>query len=85
MTRKEEFEKVKELIRENIELTNCGLFNTRNVAGDEMKTLFDGKYFTLDICESWSYYELFGTNENEWNEINYIYAEISDNPFYCVI
>lgn len=85
MTRKEEFEKVKQIIIDKSALYNCGLFNCRNTAGDEMKVLFDGKHFRLECCENWAYFEIFGTNEDEWCELNYLYATASDNPFYVVI
>ena len=73
MTRKEELEKVKEIMKETIDTYSCGLFNTRNIAGDFMATLFNGKYFTLDACYSWSYFELFGTTEEEFKEIKKYY------------
>lgn len=52
---------------------NCGIYNTRNMVGDEMKTIYKGKYFTLDICYYWAYFEVFGTTEDEFNQIEEFY------------
>ena len=76
MTRKEEFKKVKEILKENIEDANCGLFFTRNIVGDSMSNLFTGKFFTVDICRYWSYYEVFGCNNKEALELKDYYKRI---------
>lgn len=76
MTRKEELEKVKEIIKVTIDDYSCGLYSTRNVVGDCMETMFNGKYFTLDACYNWSYYELFGTTEDEFKEIKDYYNKL---------
>ena len=76
MKREEEFEKVKELIKKYYNEADCGLYNTRNIVGDSMATIFDGEYFTLDICYNWSYFEIFGTTENEFNELYEIYKKM---------
>ena len=71
MERKKEFLKIKELIKNNYD--NGGLFDTRNIAGDTMKTIFKGKYFTLDICEYYGYFEIFGTTKEEFTELKKYY------------
>ena len=43
--REDEFKKIKEIIKEWFEYGNCGLFNSRNLMGDYMSTLFKGEYF----------------------------------------
>lgn len=75
MTREEEFKKVKELIIERYEYADCGLYNVQNMVGDIMTTLFKGQYFKLDICYGWNYYEVFGTTNEEFEELMYIYNE----------
>lgn len=78
MTRQEELEKVKEIIKENVEEEDidCGLFSTRNIAGDIMDTLFSGQYFTLDVCYFWAYFELFGTTKEEFEDVENYYHNI---------
>lgn len=74
--REKEFIKIKNLIKENYEDASCGLFNTRNIVGDYMSTIFTGKYFTLDICYYWCYFEVFGTTEEEFKELKEFYKSL---------
>ena len=74
MNRKEELKKVKEIIKENYEDAECGIFNTRNLVGDTMINLFKGKYFTIDMCYHWSYFEIFGTTNEEFKELEQYYS-----------
>ena len=76
MTREKKKEKIKKIMKEYIEEAKYGLFNTRNIAGDCMQTLFDGKFFTLDFCYYWSYFEVFGTNKKEFNKLKDYYESI---------
>lgn len=74
--RGKEFIKIKNLIKENHEDAACGLFNTRNTAGDYMSTIFTGEFFTLDICYYWMYFEVFGTTEKEFRELKKFYKNL---------
>ena len=76
MKREEEFEKVKNIIKENIEDANLGLFFTRNIVGDHMVNIFKGEFFKIDICYGYMYYEVFGCNIKEAEELEKYYEEI---------
>lgn len=76
MNREDEFKKVKEIIKEHYKDAECGLYDTRNIAGDKMTTLYKGKYFTLDICYFWSYFEVFGTTDKEFKKLEELYDEL---------
>lgn len=76
MTREKEFKKIKEIIKENIKDADCGLFFARNIAGDPMINLFVGKFFIINICRCYSYYEVFGCNSKETSELKDYYAKI---------
>ena len=76
MTREKEFEKVKKIIKEKIKDADCGIYFTRNIAGDPMSTLFVGKFFIVSICLCYSYYEVFGCNSKETSELKDYYAKI---------
>ena len=66
---------IKKIIKENIEDANCGLFNTKNIIGDQMFTLYEKDGVTIDICYRYSYFEILGLNEHEFREIlKYYYA-----------
>lgn len=65
-------EKAKTIIKENFEAGDCGLFNTRNIAGDNMTTIYKEGGLQIDICYYWSYFEVFGLSASEFYElINY--------------
>lgn len=74
--RKKELKKIKELIKEYYNLADCGIYNTRNVVGDELTTLYRGKYFTLDICFGYSYYEILGMTLEEFNKLEKYYNRL---------
>lgn len=78
MSREKEFEKIKKLIKENYDDADCGLYDTRNIVGDYMVNIFDGKYFTLDICYNYSYFEVFGTTSEEFEELKKLYRELRE-------
>lgn len=69
-------EKAKEIIRENISDAECGIFNTRNIVGDSMHTLYVDDELQIDICYGWSYYEVFGLNAEEFGMLEDFYNKI---------
>lgn len=48
---------------------NIQAFNTRNIAGDNMITVYDKNDITVDYCEYWDYIEIFGLTEKQFNEL----------------
>lgn len=52
------------------------MFNTRNIVGDLMYTIYDENGITVDENYEYSYIEIFGLTENEFDEIN---KEINKN------
>lgn len=71
-------EKAKEVIKEHYEFADCGIFNTRNCAGDIMTTIYDENGLTIDICYYWSYFEVFGLSEDEFKELSVYYYSLED-------
>lgn len=72
-------EKAKEIIKENFSLCNCGLFNTRNLVGDPMSTIYDEDGLTIDCCYNYYYFEVFGLTDEEFEELKkfYVYLQYS--------
>lgn len=72
-------EKAKEIIKENFSLYDCGLFNTRNLIGDPMSTIYDEEGLTIDVCHRYSYFEVFGLTDEEFEELKkfYVYLRYS--------
>lgn len=75
-TREEEFQIVKELIKEFYSQANGGLFDTKNTTGDPMDNLYDGRFFRLDICYSMMYFEVFGTTIKEFRALEKFYNKL---------
>lgn len=69
-------EKAKEIIKENYEDGNCGIFSTRNWCGDPMATIFDEDGLTIDICYHYSYFEVFGLSDAEFKELEKYYEKL---------
>ncbi|RNM29848.1 hypothetical protein EDX97_09500 [Absicoccus porci] len=85
MTRQQEFEKVNELMEENFWRADCGLFDDPNIVNDEMFTLFKGEYFELLICCDYGYFEVFGTTEEEFAELEKRYKRWQDSRLVSLV
>ena len=46
----------------------CGIFSTRNFAGDPMKTVYSEGDVIVDYCGSYDYIEIFGLTDDEFVE-----------------
>ena len=71
-------EKAKEIIKEHYKDADCGIFNTRNWAGDVMTAIYDKDGLTVDICYNWSYYEVFGLSNDDFLELSKYYYSLED-------
>lgn len=69
-------ELAKRIIAENIEDARFGIFNTRNIAGDKMDSLFNSNELVIDICYGWGYFEVFGLTNEEFVELYHYYVLI---------
>ena len=50
------------------------MFDTRNIAGDSMETIYHYDGILVDYCYYWEYIEIFGLSEDEFETVN---AEIN--------
>lgn len=66
----------KKVIAENIDDARCGIFDTRNIVGDDMDTLYDLDNLTIDICYGYAYFEVFGLTDNEFAELEKYYKSL---------
>ena len=78
MNREKELNLIKELITGLYPSADCGLFNTRNTVGDDMETIYKTELFTLDICYNWSYFEIFGTTDEEFKMLEQFYDSLEN-------
>ena len=66
-------EKAKRIIKENHDEARCGIYNCRNLVGDSMATIYEDEELTIDICRTWSYFEVFGLTDKEFAELKKYY------------
>ena len=69
-------EKAKAIIKENFEDADCGIFDNRNWTGDPMEMLYKGDGLRIDICMRYSYFEVFGLSEDEFEKLEEYYHEL---------
>ena len=71
-------EQAKKVIRENFSQADCGIYNTHNVAGDLMGTIYDENGLRIDICVYYGYFEVFGLTDEEFEELKRFYNSLGD-------
>lgn len=69
-------DRAKRIIKEHIESAMCGIFNTRNCAGDDMATIYDEDGLTVDICYYWEYFEVFGLSRSDFDVLEDFYETL---------
>lgn len=75
---KTNLEIAKEIIEENFTDADCGLFNSRNLVGDPMITIYRKDGLTIDICRRWAYFEVFGLSADEFKELETLYENLQN-------
>lgn len=45
------------------------MFDTRNIVGDPMTTIYEADGITVDYCHYYSYIEIFGLTDKEFEEV----------------
>lgn len=66
-------EKAKEIVSKYYKVADCGIFNSRNILGDPMETVYAGEGLTIDICFSYAYFEVFGLSNGEFRKLEKFY------------
>lgn len=69
-------EKAKAIIKKNWENADCGIFDCHNWTGDPMENLYEDDELRIDICWHYSYFEVFGLSEDEFEELEEYYHEL---------
>lgn len=66
----------KEIIKEHYKEADCGLYDTRNIVGDWMTTIYKDDSLTIDICYNYSYFEVFGLSNKDFEELLIFYNSL---------
>ena len=67
----------KQVVKAHIKDAECGIFSTRNFAGDDMCELYDAGGLVILICYKWAYYEVFGLSDDEFDDLKKYYHTIA--------
>jgi hypothetical protein len=68
----------KDIIKEFYFLADCGIYDTRNIVGDRMTTIYEDDELTIDICYDYSYFEVFGLSKTDFNELEKFYNTLDE-------
>ena len=66
----------KKVIAENFEKGSCGIFNTKNIMGDYLYTIYNKCGLRIDFCPDYEYFEVFGLTNSEFRELHKFYKEL---------
>ena len=47
-----------------------------------METIFEGRFFTIDVCYYYGYFEVFGTTDDEFKELLDLYYSLDNEGLY---
>ena len=66
----------KKIIEEQWKYYQCGIFNSRNIIGDYMCTIYDDNVLVIDVCDDYAYFEVFGLTQKEFDELSDFYDKL---------
>ena len=72
-------EKAKEIVKANYRYADCGIFDSRNIVGDPILTIYECEGLTIDICYYYSYFEVFGLSNAEFEELEKYYDSLKES------
>lgn len=72
-------DKAKEIIKEYYRFADCGIFNSRNILGDPMSTVYEDEDLLIDICYHYAYFEVFGLTIKEFKELEKYYNSLEES------
>lgn len=59
MDKEHPLDTAKRIIKEHYNDYNCGIFDTPNIAGDHMRTIYEDDSITILGCYYYMYFEVF--------------------------
>lgn len=63
----------KKIIKANYKDFDGGLFDSRNIVGDDMRTIYDKGGLTIDVCDFYEYIEIFGLDYKDFRKLDKYY------------
>jgi len=75
ISKKSNLDVAKGIIDKYFGIADCGLFDSRNLVGDPMTTVYNANGLTVDICYHYSYFEVFGLSPDEFKKLREYYNQ----------
>ena len=75
ITKKSNLDIAKEVIDKLVPIADCGIFDSRNLVGDPMTTVYSANGLTIDVCYRYSYFEVFGLSAGEFKQLEKYYNQ----------
>ena len=72
----DKLQKAKEIIKKYYNEADCGIFNVRNYSDIMMANIYDSDDLAIDICYQYSYFEVFGLDEEQFDELRSFYYSL---------
>ena len=69
-------ERAKAIIKRNWKDADCGIFDCCSWTCDPMEMLYEDDELRIDICRYYSYFEVFGLSQEEFEELEKYYHEL---------
>lgn len=66
----------KAIIKEHYTNYDCGIFNTPNIVGDPMQTIYEDDSLEVLGCYYYSYLEVLGLSEDEFKKLEEYYNSL---------
>ena len=63
----------KRIIKKRYKYYDCGIYNTRNIAGDPMETIYKDDSIEILGCYYYSYFEVFGLSNDDFDRLKDYY------------
>lgn len=63
----------KKIIKKHYKEYDCGIFNTSNIAGDHMETIYEDDSIEILGCHYYSYFEVFGLSRDDFDKLEEYY------------
>lgn len=75
----------KQVIKQHFESADCGLFDTRNLVGDPMTTIYSKDGLQIDICYRYRYFEVFGLDDESFEQLARFYKSLQREVYESIL
>lgn len=71
----------KEIIKNNIDDAKCGIFDCNGTDDAPVFTLYEENGLRIDVCYYYSYFEVFGLTDKEFDELEKYYERLRKKSY----